>query len=216
MSKGAVWGGIQERPDVGIQYPVHPPSDDPRRQRVQRIVCSPTGPEPVGEAEEVCLVDGVQHHDGGTLDDLVLQGGDRQRPQPAVRLRDVRPARRLRSIRSPVDPFVQVCELALEPRLVVLPRHPVHAGGRFALERVKRHPQRVGVDVVEERGEPFLLPVPCGLPYAAQRLGHAVPVLRPVRVLPVRVPLGPRPSLHRLRCGSLRVVRRLPRYYGRV
>jgi hypothetical protein len=37
-----------------------------------------------------------------------------------------------------------------------------------------------------------------GLPYAAQRLGHASPDLRPVRALLIRVSLGPRPSLHRV------------------
>jgi hypothetical protein len=35
--------------------------------------------------------------------------------------------------------------------------------------------------VVEERGEPLLLPFPCDFPYALQRLCHACPVLRPVR-----------------------------------
>jgi hypothetical protein len=49
--------------------------------------------------------------------------------------------------------------------------------------------------MVEERGELFLLPLPCGLPYAAQRLGHANPALRPVRALMIRVPLGRRPWL---------------------
>ena len=38
-----------------------------------------------------------------------------------------------------------------------------------------------------------------GLPYAAQRLGHALPALGPVRALLVRVSLGPCPWLHRLR-----------------
>ena len=32
----------------------------------------------------------------------------------------------------------------------------------------------------------------------------------------VRIPRGPRPSLHRLRGGLLRFVRRLPSYYGEV
>jgi hypothetical protein len=31
--------------------------------------------------------------------------------------------------------------------------------------------------MVEKRGEPLLLPVPYGLPYAAQRLDHALPAL---------------------------------------
>ena len=53
--------------------------------------------------------------------------------------------------------------------------------------------------MVEERGEPFLLPLPCDLPYALQRLCHAFPVLRPARALLARIPLGLRPWLHRLR-----------------
>src|SRR6266540_5529433 len=46
-------------------------------------------------------------------------------------------------------------------------------------------------------------------PYASQRLCHAVPVLRPVRALLARIPLGLRPWLPRLRSGLLRLVRRL-------
>src|SRR5882672_7339683 len=41
----------------------------------------------------------------------------------------------------------------------------------------------------------------------------AFPALRPARVLLVRIPLGPSPSLHRLRGGSLRLVRQLRSYY---
>src|SRR6266478_3133701 len=37
--------------------------------------------------------------------------------------------------------------------------------------------------MVEERGEPFLLRLPCDLPYALQRLCHTFPVLRARRVL---------------------------------
>src|SRR5919197_4470817 len=76
-----------------------------------------------------------------------------------------------------------------------------------------------------ERGEPLLLPLPCHFPYAVQRLCHAYPVLRPARALLVRISLGPRPSLHRLRrarpcrclrSGLLRFVRRLHSYYDEV
>ena len=111
---------------------------------------------------------------------------------------------------------LQSLEPRLEVRLVVLPCHAVHAGGGFALERVERRPERVDVDVVEKRGEPLLLPLPCGLPYAVQRLGHALPALGPVRALLIRVSLGPRPWLHRLRRRSPGFVRRLHSYYGGV
>ena len=54
------------------------------------------------------------------------------------------------------------------------------------------------------------------LPHAVQRLGHARPALGPVRALLVRIPLGPRPWLHRLRRRCPGFVRRLHSYYGGV
>ncbi len=52
-----------------------------------------------GEGEEVLLVDRAQHLDDGPLDDLVLQRGDGERSLPPVRLRDLDPARGVRSVR---------------------------------------------------------------------------------------------------------------------
>src|SRR5215472_3659415 len=112
----------------------------------------------------------------------------------------MRPGRScLPELRSPVAFPVEGLEIAPEVRLVVLPRHPVNTGGGLAFERVERRPERVEIDVVEKRGEPLLLPSPCGLPYAVQRLGHALPGLSPERALLIRVSLGPCPWLHRLR-----------------
>src|SRR6266850_3334051 len=74
----------------------------------------------------------------------------------------------------------------LEVQLVVLPGQAVYSGHGVSLEGEERQPQQIDADMVEERGEPFLLPFPCGLPYAVQRLCHALPVLRPERVLPAR------------------------------
>ena len=202
--------------DVGVKYPVHFPYFDRRRQRVQRIVRPSPRSEPVRETAEVAFIDGVERHDGCTLHDLVFQGGDRERPLPPIGLRYVRPARRLRSISSPVDPSMKIVDPRFEVRLVVMPRHAIHAGGGFALKRVECSPERVGIDVVEERGELSLLPSPCGFPYAVQRLGHAHPALGPVRALLVRVPLGPRPWLRRLLSQSPGFVRRLRGYYAGV
>ena len=38
------------------------------------------------------------------------------------------------------------------------------------LQLEERQPEKVDIDVVKERGEPFLLPLPCCLSYAFQRL----------------------------------------------
>jgi hypothetical protein len=51
-------------------------------ERIQRMMRAALGPEPIGEAEEVLLVDGVEHLDDCPLEDLVLQRGDAERPLP--------------------------------------------------------------------------------------------------------------------------------------
>jgi hypothetical protein len=55
-------------------------------------------------------------------------------------------------------PIAQIDELALEIGLVILPSHPVHSRRCISLESEKRQPEQIDVDVVEERGEPLLLP----------------------------------------------------------
>ena len=90
---------IQERRDVGVQDPVHGLALDRDRKRVQRIMLAAPRSEAVAEAEEVLLVDGVQHLG------------------------------------------------------VVIPRHPIHPGGRIALERAIRLPQQIDVDMVEQSRE---------------------------------------------------------------
>ena len=68
---------IEERPEIAIQNVVHLPAGDPDREGVERVMGSPSRMEPVGEPEEVLLVDRVHHRHGRALDDLVLQGRDR-------------------------------------------------------------------------------------------------------------------------------------------
>jgi hypothetical protein len=65
---------------------------------------------------------------------------------------------------------MQIREPELEVCLVVLPRQSVYPGRRVPLQLKEREPEEINADVVEERGEPFLLPVPCCLSYAFQRL----------------------------------------------
>jgi hypothetical protein len=52
---------------------------------------------------------------------------------------------------------VQILEIALDVCLVVLPRHPIHTRGCVLRKFVERLLQEIGVDLVEERGEPLLL-----------------------------------------------------------
>src|SRR5579864_6252127 len=113
---------------------------------------------------------------------------------------------------------MQILEPSLEVRLVVRPRQPIHARCGVRLEIEKRLLKQLVGDVVEERGEPLLLPFPCYFPYALQRLCHAFPTLCPARALLARISLGPRPWLHRLRCARPRrcLRGRLPRFVRRL
>jgi hypothetical protein len=63
------------------------------------------------------------------------------------------------TIRSPLDPAVQILEIALKVCLVVLPRQPIYARRSVLLEFEERPFKQVGADVMEERGEPLLLPL---------------------------------------------------------
>ena len=76
----------------------------------------------------------------------------------------------LRPIRSPLDPRMQILEIALELRFVGLPGQSIHARRGLLLELMKCLAEQIDADVVQERGELLLLPLPCGLPYAIQRL----------------------------------------------
>jgi hypothetical protein len=104
------------------------------------------------------------------LDDLVFQCGDSERELLPVRLRYVPSARWQCPIGSSMDTSVQILNATIKVCLVVPPGQPVHARCGFSLEREKRQPKQFDAEMVEERSEPFLLPLPCCLPYALQRL----------------------------------------------
>ena len=138
----------EEVADVSVEHPVHLLARDPDRERVQRIMRRAPRPEPVGETKEVALIDRVQHLDQRPLEDLVLQRGDPERPLPPVRLGDEHPARRLRPVRAPLDPGVQIPKVRFEIPPVVRPRHPVDARRRPRADRPVRQLQPLDGHVV--------------------------------------------------------------------
>ena len=101
---------VEEPLDIGVENPPDVPSLDPERERVQRIVLAAPRSEPIAEAQELRLVDRRQGHDHRRLYDFILDGGDAERPLLAVRLRDIHPPRRQRSIRSRMDAPMEIEE----------------------------------------------------------------------------------------------------------
>src|SRR5271169_333958 len=70
---------VAELLDIGVEYPAHLLGPDPHHERVHRITPAASRSESVAEAEEVLLVDGVQHHLGRSC---LPARGDRQRTLP--------------------------------------------------------------------------------------------------------------------------------------
>src|SRR5262245_33604088 len=171
---------VEKGSNVRVKNEVHLLAGDSDAERIQSIVLATSRSECVTEPEELLLVDAVQHLDGRPLDHFVFQGGHRKRALSSVGLRYVRPARRQCPVCSPLDPRDQTSEVSLKVCVVALPRHAVHAGGGVAFEREERFPKQIDVDVVEERGKLPLPLYPCCLPYAIERLCHALPTLCPV------------------------------------
>src|SRR5215469_15610793 len=115
-----------------------------------------------------------------------------------------------------MDSAVEISNPIFQSGLVFLPRHAIHARRSLSLESEKAIPKQCGREMVEQSGEPFLLPFSCCLPYTAQSLGHLFPALCRAHAGSTDVLLGPRPSLPNLRRGVFPFVRLVHRYYGAV
>src|SRR5207253_10656176 len=136
----------KEVADISVEYPVHLSLCDPNHERIQRVMRAAPRPEPVGEAEEVLLVDGVQHLDHRPLDDLVLQRGDTERALPPVRLRDVYSPRRARLVRTAVDTAEQVFEVGSKVLPVGDPPHLIDSSCGLRVDSRAGRPKPWQVD----------------------------------------------------------------------
>jgi hypothetical protein len=83
---------VEKGLNVAIEYPVDPPLPDPERERIQRLMLVTLRSETVAEAQELRLIDRRQDCHHRSLDTLVLNGSDAERPLSAIRLRYVLPA----------------------------------------------------------------------------------------------------------------------------
>ena len=73
---------IEKTFNVKIEHPVHFSRQQSRVQCIQRLMLASPWAEPVREAEKIRFVNGVQHLDRRTLDDLVFQRRHSERSLP--------------------------------------------------------------------------------------------------------------------------------------
>ena len=161
---------VEKGLNVAIEHPVDPPLPDPERERIQRLMLVALRSETVAEAQELRLIDRRQDCHHRSLDDFVLHGGDAKRPLSAIRLWNILPERRQRSIRPCVDASMQVQEVRLQAVCIFDPRHLVDARRCGLLQTGEARSQNVDVDVMQKRRQ-LALPVPDdGFSYAGLRL----------------------------------------------
>ena len=174
------------------------------------------GSKSIGEAEKVLLVDRIQHLHNGALDDLVFQHGHSQRTLPTVFWYE-HSTHRSCSVRASLEPQRQILKVGLQALSVALPRLAILTRRGISLDcKIGRAQSLDVIHMVQKRGEPLFLILLRYLTYPLERAVHTVPALSPECVAFEQVPLGPTPSLHRLRSRSFGFVRRLHGYYWSV
>ena len=149
--------GIEIRANVGVEHPVHFPAAEGHGQRVERLMRRPTGPEPVGKAEEVLFIDGIEHPDNRALDDFVFQRRDAERSLPSVGFGYINPLRGLGPVSPTVELVAQLLQPCFQPHLVLLPTHAVHSRRRPSLQPLEGGSQPGDIQEMEQTGEPCFL-----------------------------------------------------------
>ena len=208
--------GTSRSCEICVEHPVDLFRRTPVTRASSAVMRAAPGLEPIGKAQEVHLVDGVQHLYDGTLEDLVFQRSDAERPLAA------RPASGCTPFETawPGSALCAPCGAGPEVGLQVLavgpPRDPVYPRCSPRAYSQVGLPETVDVDVVQQRCEPRC---PCPsllLGDTFQPVWHAWPGTVSGACRAGRVPLGEPPSLHRFRYRSHGFVQRLHRYYGAV
>src|SRR5467141_3803978 len=82
LHKPFVREAIEKAFDVQVEHPVHFSRQQSRVQSIQRLMLAAPWSEPVRKSKKIRFVDGVQHLDRRTLDDLVFQRRDSERSLP--------------------------------------------------------------------------------------------------------------------------------------
>src|ERR1019366_2236925 len=160
----------------------------------------------VAEAQKVLFPDLVENCSYRVLDDRVLQRRNPQWSFPSIGFRYPDSSRRLRMIRPAMDSPMQVAQARLQVLSIFLPRHPIHSRRRLSFQAVVALPEQVDAYVVQQ-GRELQLPVLRCFTHTRQPAWPVLPARCPARVRLLRVLLGRRPSLCKLRRRSPAFVR---------
>src|SRR5688572_3493500 len=175
----------------------------------------PLRSKPIGEPDELGLVDRLEYHSHRLLDYLVLQCGDAERTCSTIPFGNVYAPHRQRMVTATMDAVLQLEQAFAKTLAVLLPRDLVHSSRCLLAQACVRFQQQRHLDVTEQVG-PFVFRLLLGsLSQPLQVRERISPALCQGCVSCNSFPLGRGPFLHRLE-GRYPHLRRYLRYYDRV
>src|SRR5215470_15075198 len=116
---------IEKASDVCVHNVVHLFLQERIRQRIQRVMLAASRAETIGESQKILLINLVEDGDHGLLDDFVFQGRDPQWTLPPIFFLYVHSSRRLRSVRSAMNPTMEIDESIFQAGFILLPPYSV-------------------------------------------------------------------------------------------
>jgi hypothetical protein len=87
----------------------------------------------IRESEKVLFIDLIEDRGHGVLDKLIFQGRDSEWALPSIFFLYKHSSRRQRSIRSAMNPAMEINQPIFKSGLILLPGDPVHSGCGFPL-----------------------------------------------------------------------------------
>jgi hypothetical protein len=87
----------------------------------------------IREAEKILFLYLIEDGGHGVLDELIFQSRDSEWALPSIFFLYVHSSRRQRSIRSAMNPALEIDQPIFESGLIILPGDPVHSGCGFPL-----------------------------------------------------------------------------------
>ena len=87
----------------------------------------------IREAEKILFIDLIEDGGHGVLDELIFQGRDSEWTLPSIFFLYVHSSRRQCSIRSAMNPAMEINQPIFKSGLILLPGDPVHSGCGFPL-----------------------------------------------------------------------------------
>src|SRR3974390_406342 len=116
---------VEKATDVSVHNVVHLLLPQCVGQRIQRVMLAAPRAETIREAEKVLFVNLVEDGVHGVLDEFIFQGRDSQWTLPSIFFLYVHSSRRQRSIRSAMNPAMEIDQTIFHSGLILLPSDPL-------------------------------------------------------------------------------------------